>query len=149
MVSLASLRQIRRVASSNRKAMRGTPRPNADNCDTTSSSTNHPSCWQRCVRIVVNQIEDITSISNLINIEYLGLSNNQVSDISSLSNLSNLTYLNLLNNPLNIDAYNIYLPQIISNNPGIKIYYDPIPEPTTLSLLALGSLATFYRRKRK
>jgi hypothetical protein len=40
----------------------------------------------------------------------------------------NLGILNLTANPLNQEAYCIYLPLIEDNNPGIDLYYDPVPD---------------------
>ena len=43
-------------------------------------------------------------------------------------------------------AYDIYIPLIEANNPGINLQYDPIPEPATLGLLLVGGLALLRRR---
>jgi hypothetical protein len=54
--------------------------------------------------------------------------------------LANLDYLDLRSNPLNMDAYKIYIPQILENNPGMTLHVDPIPEPSNLVLLAMGTV---------
>ncbi len=96
-----------------------------------------------------NNVSNINAVSSLINLDYLGLSINQVSDISSLSSITSLTELRLRynnisdisalefftnldrlwlhGNPLNCPAYNLYIPTIKTNNPGIYITYDPMP----------------------
>ncbi|MFH1883847.1 MAG: leucine-rich repeat domain-containing protein, partial [Planctomycetota bacterium] len=76
-----------------------------------------------------NQISDISAVVGLTNLWYLNLRNNQISDISAVAGLTNLWYLYLQANPLNQDACDIYIPQILQNNPGIWLYYDPCPEP--------------------
>jgi choice-of-anchor C domain-containing protein len=71
-----------------------------------------------------NQITDINGLSQLINLQVLGLGANQIADISALSGLRNLKWLHLCANPLNTDAYDIYIPQILDNNPGIRLCYE-------------------------
>ena len=90
-----------------------------------------------------NAIEDISGLawlSSCLEIDMLGLVQNQIRDISVLADLTSLHYLNLCGNPLNEDAYSIYIPQIIVNNPGIDIRYDPIPEPGSWVVLGFGGL---------
>lgn len=48
-----------------------------------------------------NQISDITIVSLLKNLEYLGLKDNRVTDIAPLKELKKLFYLDLRNNPVN------------------------------------------------
>ncbi|MBL7146742.1 MAG: hypothetical protein ISS76_21055, partial [Phycisphaerae bacterium] len=52
----------------------------------------------------------------------------QISDISALAGLTNLSRLDLRVNPLNQDAYNIYIPRILQNNPVIRLYWDTSAE---------------------
>jgi Leucine-rich repeat (LRR) protein len=52
------------------------------------------------------------------------LDTNQISDISPLAEHTNFRRLSVRENPLNEDAYNIYIPLIYENNPGIDIRYD-------------------------
>ena len=99
------------------------------------------------VIIRINQISDISPLSALSNLEYLDIRNNQISDVSPLSGLSNLrrvdlfgnsisdisplcgltslSRLELQGNPLNDDACDIYIPQILANNPGVDFTYPP------------------------
>ncbi|MCP4257869.1 MAG: hypothetical protein GY774_10125 [Planctomycetes bacterium] len=72
-----------------------------------------------------NQISDISVLSGMANMQYLTLNNNQISDISALTGLMNLKTLFIQNIPLNQDACDIYIPQILENNPGINIYFYP------------------------
>jgi len=92
-----------------------------------------------------NQISDISALSGLKNLEYLGLFDNQISDISALSGLTNLRGLDLRVNPLNEEAYDIYIPSILKNNPGIELRYDPPPVAnfTCLETAQSGEKVTF------
>ena len=75
-----------------------------------------------------NHINDISILAGLKNLTDLNLGSNQISDISSLVDLTNLTWLQLLNNPLNCPSYDIYIPQIEANNPGIALQYSQRPD---------------------
>ena len=77
------------------------------------------------VNLYRNQISDLSPLAGLTNLTYLSLTYNQISDISSLVGLTNLSHLYLRKNPLNPAACSVYIPQIINNNPGITISYDP------------------------
>jgi len=72
-----------------------------------------------------NQISDISVLTGLTKLREFSLSNNQISDISALSGFTDLRELWLYNDPLNEEAYDIYIPQIISNNPDIAFHFDP------------------------
>ena len=74
---------------------------------------------------MMNHINDISALASLTNLERLSLNENQISDISPLTDLKNLSYLNLQSNPLNQDACDTHIPQILENNPDIDILYDP------------------------
>jgi PKD repeat protein len=74
-----------------------------------------------------HQITNIQPLSGLTNLERLGLAYNQIIDIEPLSGLTNLVYLDLSNNLLNREAYDVYIPLIKANNPGITIFYDLCP----------------------
>jgi len=71
-----------------------------------------------------NQISYVSALSELTRLGSLLLDNNLISDISGISDLNWLYFLDLSSNPLNDDAYNIHIPRIIENSPGIEIYYD-------------------------
>jgi hypothetical protein len=68
-----------------------------------------------------NCISDIRPLSGLTNLEYVVLLGNQISDISALSGFTNLIDLDLRYNPLNDDAYEIYIPMILVNNPLVDL----------------------------
>jgi len=93
-----------------------------------------------------NQISDISALSGLTNLKHLRLHDNQISDISAVAGLTNLVSLWLQDNPLNQDACDIYIPQILQNNQGIDIRYDPCVEPPppvqtlTISSMSGGSV---------
>ncbi len=72
-----------------------------------------------------NQISDISALSGMTNMKYLTLNNNQISDISALTGMMNLESLIMQNIPLNQEACDIHIPQILENNPDIRIYYYP------------------------
>jgi Leucine-rich repeat (LRR) protein len=74
-----------------------------------------------------NQITDISPLAGLTSLTHLQLYDNQISDISPLAGMTNLCGLYLYNNPLNCPAYDIYIPMIEANNPGIYLTYDPRP----------------------
>lgn len=76
-----------------------------------------------------NQIRDVSVLSRLDHLKKLSLEQNQISDISALSDLTHLSVLWVHDNPLNQQACATYVPQIISNNPGIDMRYDACPTP--------------------
>ena len=41
--------------------------------------------------------------------------------------MTGLLLVDLRVNPLNADAYNNHIPQILDNNPDVVLYYDPLP----------------------
>ena len=75
-----------------------------------------------------NQISDISALAGLTGLAWLGLDDNQISDISALRDSTNLTHLDLRWNTLNNEAYTIDIPKILTNNPGVELYYDPQPQ---------------------
>jgi len=79
----------------------------------------------RVLRLGHNRIEDVSALGGLANLVELGLSHNEISDISALADLRRLEYLNLEGNPLNKEAYDVHLPRIIANNPGMRLIVDP------------------------
>jgi Leucine-rich repeat (LRR) protein len=94
-----------------------------------------------------NTAHDIPWLPALTKLQALWLANNRIADISALAGLTSLLVLDLRGNPLNEEAYSIYLPLIRENNPGIHLYYDPVPEPGVLLILALGAAGLRFRRK--
>ena len=70
------------------------------------------------------EISDIGPLENLTNLRWLSIQFNNVSNISPLAELLSLEYLDLVLNPLNREACEIYIPQIIANNPGMVLRYD-------------------------
>ena len=75
--------------------------------------------------VYANQISDLSPLSGMSSLRSLVLCGNQISDIASLSSLTSLDYLDIANNPLSSDACTQYIPQIVANNPGISLRYDP------------------------
>lgn len=71
-----------------------------------------------------NDISDISVLSGLTRLETCHLQWNDITDISALAQLTALVSLDLRGNPLNQEACDVYIPQIIANNPGIDIEYD-------------------------
>jgi len=72
-----------------------------------------------------NRISDLSALSGLGNLSTLCLYNNQISDISTLSGLTNLSVLRVHDNPLSQQVCDIYVSQIIANNPGmLEFRYD-------------------------
>lgn len=83
----------------------------------------------RELRLGHNRIEDISALGGLANLVELGLSHNQISDISALADLRGLEHLNLEGNPLNKEAYDVHLPRIVANNPGMRLIVDANSSP--------------------
>ncbi len=71
-----------------------------------------------------NRISDLSALSGLGELRTLILRFNRIKDISALASLTFLECLDLRGNPLNQAAHDIYLPQIVANNPGIDLSYD-------------------------
>jgi len=88
----------------------------------------------------LNYICDISALSGLGNLRTLDLDNNLVGDISPLCAMTSLSFLDLENNPLPQEAYDVLIPRIIANNPGISIQYDHIEHLLTLSSSRGGSV---------
>ena len=73
-----------------------------------------------------NQISDVSPLSGLTSLTTLYLYRNQISDISPLSGLTNLSVLWLHDNPLNQEACDTHIPQIVADNSGsMELRYDP------------------------
>ncbi len=94
-----------------------------------------------------NQISDLSPLSGMT-LSDLYLRDNEITDISALADTTIQLYLDLRGNPLNEQAYTIYIPLIEANNPRVRVYYDPIPEPMALVLTVLGGVGLLGRRRR-
>lgn len=86
------------------------------------------------------QTTDISALCGLVNLHELILFYNKVRDVSPLVGLTSLTHLDLRQNPLNEDAYAVYIPQIIRNNPGIRVQHDRGPFKLVISSTAGGKV---------
>jgi len=87
--------------------------------------------------IISTQVRDISALSGKANLARLQLQNNLISDISALAGLMRLKYLDLRGNPLNQDACKIHIPQILKNNPGVKLYFDQCAPQAAAALIGL------------
>jgi uncharacterized repeat protein (TIGR02543 family) len=83
-----------------------------------------------------NLISDLSPLSGLHNLVTLDMSDNAISDASPLCSLTSLSSLDLRGNPLSIDSRNIYIPQIVANNPSA--YIQP---SASLLLVSISSTA--------
>ncbi len=93
--------------------------------------------------VYANQISDLSPLSSLSGLTSLQLSGNLISDIAALASLTSLGYLDLANNPLSSDACAVYVPQILANNPGIHLQYDPCTSRRlSISTTAGGSVVS-------
>jgi hypothetical protein len=72
-----------------------------------------------------NPLRDISPLSGLAHLDDLILSVTEVRDLTPLLGLTALRRLDLRDCPLDPAAYDLWLPQIAANNPGIDILYDP------------------------
>ena len=72
-----------------------------------------------------NPLSDISPLASMPRLADLSLMTTRVSDISPLASMKTLRYVDLRNCPLNNEAYDVYLPQIRANNPGVDIDLDP------------------------
>ena len=89
-----------------------------------------------------HMLSNISILAGLTNLQILHLYENDISDLSPLASLTSLQDLNVLLNPLNDEACAIHIPQILANNPGVRIAYHPCgPLHLTLSSTAGGSVA--------
>jgi hypothetical protein len=87
-----------------------------------------------------NDVSDISPLSGLVNLQFLNMEDTEASDISPLLSLNSLSYLDLRSVPLDDDAYTTYIPQILSNNPGIQILHDRMEVHLRLSAGPGGSI---------
>ncbi len=103
----------------------------------------------KTVYLYTNDIDDIDGIKNISTLEYVHLANNDIGDIPDLSNWEKIRYIYLYSNPigdisrladpeintlqkldihdieqLSLEAYQVHIPAIKANNPGIELIYD-------------------------
>jgi len=91
--------------------------------------------------IYANLISDLSPLSGMSSLRSLVLCGNQISDIAPLSSLTSLDYLDIANNPLSGDACTQYIPEILANNPGISLRYDPcVSRRLSISATSGGSV---------
>jgi hypothetical protein len=88
-----------------------------------------------------NQIDDLSPVSRLAALKRIVVYQNQITDISLLTALTSLRILDVRENPLEQEAYDLYIPQIEANNPGIDLHHDPLfPRHLTIVSFAGGSV---------
>jgi len=89
-------------------------------------------------------IASLTGLEFAINLVELDLWSNEISDLSPLAGLTHLTVLGLQRNALSSDACGTQIQQILGNNPGIDLLYDPCVFRCTLTIpsMAGGSVTT-------
>ncbi len=78
--------------------------------------------WKLALR--ENPLSDIGPLAAMDSLQDLSLLDTQVSDVSPLCSMTTLGNLDLRNCPLSDDSWNIYIPQIRANNPGVYIDLD-------------------------
>ena len=88
------------------------------------------------LRLYNNQVNDISAFAALTRLEDAWLHNNRILDLAPLADLTSLTALYLGRNPLNTQACALYIPQILANNPGIDLDYDPCVDACMLTIFA-------------
>lgn len=71
-----------------------------------------------------NRVSDISVLGAISSLRNVDLTSNQIHDISALCGLKSLSTLELRDNPLVQTAYDIHIPQIKANNPGVTIEHD-------------------------
>ena len=96
----------------------------------------------RMLAIRENPIRDISPLAGIVGVKTLILSCTEVNDISPLLAMRSLEHLDLRECPLDRSAYDIYIPQIHANNPGVQIRYDPLREYTVKISSSAGGAVT-------
>ncbi|MDH7598495.1 MAG: leucine-rich repeat domain-containing protein [Sedimentisphaerales bacterium] len=71
-----------------------------------------------------NKVSDISALAGMVNLNRLQLGTNLVRDLSPLKDLRGLGYLDLGGCPLKAESLGVYIPRIVSNNPGVQLEYD-------------------------
>jgi hypothetical protein len=84
-----------------------------------------------------NEVGSVSSLSGLLRLRTLDLHRNQVSDVCPLVTLPCLEWLDLRINPLSQETYDVCIPQMEQNRPGMWLAYYP----STQRRLALSSTA--------
>jgi hypothetical protein len=87
-----------------------------------------------------NPVGNVSPLASLTELETLTLKDSAVSDISALTSLMALTYLDLRGNSLSDEAYEMDIPEIMANNPGITILHDRYSHTLTISSTRGGSV---------
>jgi hypothetical protein len=84
---------------------------------------------------------DLSALASLTSLEDLLLYGNSIADISALTAFTHLTHLDLRQNLLGQEAFDVDIPLILANNPGINLQHDLSPSYTvTLSSTTGGSV---------
>jgi len=89
-----------------------------------------------------NQISDISALAGMTDIRHLDLLSNQISDVSPLLGLTRLERLDLRVNPLSEASCEIYVPQIMANNPHMEFDQDVCVSRTVSITSSLGGTVT-------
>ncbi|MBN2131591.1 MAG: leucine-rich repeat domain-containing protein [Sedimentisphaerales bacterium] len=71
-----------------------------------------------------NEISDVSALAGMTDLRELDLLSNRISDVSPLLGLTRLERLDLRVNPLSEASCEIYVPQIIANNPDMAFDRD-------------------------
>jgi hypothetical protein len=80
----------------------------------------------RVLRLPFNHISDLSPLSGLAQLTTMSLNGNQIQDINALTGM---TLLDIKGNPLSAAVYEVQIPQVLANNPGIDLRYDPREAP--------------------
>lgn len=106
-----------------------------------------------------NHISDISALSGLSSLRDLDISYNQISDISPLVHIKNLERLKINDNPLSKEAYKVYFPKMLKDNPDLYVMADRIIKPriskthlkfylgTSITLALFGLLVILFSKK--
>jgi Tol biopolymer transport system component len=84
-------------------------------------------------------LSDISSLSGLDNLSWLTLHKTRVSDISPLVGLASLSFVDLRCAPLNQDAYDRYIPQLLANRSDLAIFYDSYRQQPQIVVITSSS----------
>jgi hypothetical protein len=70
---------------------------------------------------------DLSALASLTGLEELLLYGNSITDISALTTFTSLAHLDLRQNLLGKEAFEVHIPQLLANNPGINLQHDLSP----------------------